>query len=39
MGRLGLPEEIAEVVLFPAADDNRFATGADLAVDGVRTQL
>ncbi|MFJ8025889.1 SDR family oxidoreductase [Streptomyces sp. NPDC096311] len=39
MGRLVLPEEIAAVVLFHAADDNRFTTGADLAVDGGRTQL
>jgi NAD(P)-dependent dehydrogenase (short-subunit alcohol dehydrogenase family) len=26
-------------VLFLAADDNRFTTGADLVVDGGRTQL
>jgi NAD(P)-dependent dehydrogenase (short-subunit alcohol dehydrogenase family) len=39
MGRLGRPEGIAAAVLFLAADDNRFTTGADLVVDGGRTQL
>ncbi|MFC4008618.1 SDR family NAD(P)-dependent oxidoreductase [Nonomuraea purpurea] len=39
VGRMGLPEEVAAAVLFLAADDNRFTTGADLVVDGGQTQL
>jgi len=33
-GRLGEPEEIAEVVLFLASDASRFMTGSEIAVDG-----
>ncbi|MBN8841961.1 MAG: glucose 1-dehydrogenase [Sphingomonadales bacterium] len=34
IGRLGLPEEIANAVLFFASDEAGFATGAELLVDG-----
>jgi meso-butanediol dehydrogenase/(S,S)-butanediol dehydrogenase/diacetyl reductase len=34
IGRLGTPEEVAEMVLFLASDRSRFMTGADLRVDG-----
>ncbi len=34
LGRLGLPHEIANAVLFFASDEASFATGAELIVDG-----
>jgi len=34
MGRLGRPEEIAQVILFLASDKSSFMTGAIVAVDG-----
>lgn len=34
MGRLGLPEEIANAIYFLASDDASFITGAILPVDG-----
>ncbi len=34
MGRVGKPEEIADVVAFLASDDARYVTGATLVVDG-----
>ncbi len=34
LGRLGQPEDIAEVVCFLLSDKSRFVTGSDYAVDG-----
>ncbi len=34
MGRLGLPEEVAEAAVFLASDDAAFVTGSVLTVDG-----
>lgn len=37
LGRLGLPEDIANAVVFLASDDAAFMTGAELVVDGGMT--
>ena len=34
LGRFGLPEEVARLVLFFACDDSSFITGQDIAIDG-----
>jgi len=39
MGRLGLPEEIANGALFLASDESRFMTGAELCIDGGMAQV
>jgi 3alpha(or 20beta)-hydroxysteroid dehydrogenase len=37
MGRLGRPEEVAELVLFLATDASAYVSGAEIAVDGAVT--
>jgi len=37
MGRVGQPEEVAELVAFLAADASSYITGAELAIDGAVT--
>jgi NAD(P)-dependent dehydrogenase (short-subunit alcohol dehydrogenase family) len=39
IGRLGLPEEIADAALFLASRESRFMTGSDLVVDGGYTAV
>ncbi|WP_396913816.1 SDR family NAD(P)-dependent oxidoreductase [Mycolicibacterium sp.] len=39
MGRLGLPEEIANGALFLASDESSFMTGAELCIDGGMAQV
>jgi 3-oxoacyl-[acyl-carrier protein] reductase len=34
LGRMGLPEEVANVALFLASDESSFVTGASIVVDG-----
>lgn len=34
VGRLGKPEEVANVALFLASDESSFVTGIDIKVDG-----
>jgi NAD(P)-dependent dehydrogenase (short-subunit alcohol dehydrogenase family) len=37
MGRLGTPDEIASLMVYPASDESAFATGAMFTVDGGMT--
>ena len=39
LGRMGSPDEVANVVLFLASDDTSFITGIELFVDGGRAQV
>jgi NAD(P)-dependent dehydrogenase (short-subunit alcohol dehydrogenase family) len=39
IGRLGLPEEIANGALFLASDESSFMTGAELCIDGGMAQV
>jgi NAD(P)-dependent dehydrogenase (short-subunit alcohol dehydrogenase family) len=34
LGRLGTPEEVANMVLFLASDESSFVTGTEMIVDG-----
>ena len=34
LGRMGLPSELANGILFLASDEASFVTGAELAIDG-----
>jgi NAD(P)-dependent dehydrogenase (short-subunit alcohol dehydrogenase family) len=34
LGRMGTPEEVANVALFLASDESSFVTGASIVVDG-----
>jgi NAD(P)-dependent dehydrogenase (short-subunit alcohol dehydrogenase family) len=34
LGRLGRPEEVANVAMFLASDESSYVTGVDIVVDG-----
>jgi 3alpha(or 20beta)-hydroxysteroid dehydrogenase len=37
MGRVGQPEEVAQLVVFLASDESSYCTGGEFAVDGGAT--
>lgn len=39
IGRVGVPEDVANAVIFLASDESTFITGVDLPVDGGLTSL
>ena len=39
LGRIGTPDDVADVVLFLASDQSRFITGTELFVDGGTVQV
>ena len=39
LGRVGKPEEVAEVIAFLVSDKARFLTGECIAIDGARQNL
>ena len=39
MGRMGVPEDIANAVLFLASDKSSYMLGAEIIVDGGRAEL
>jgi NAD(P)-dependent dehydrogenase (short-subunit alcohol dehydrogenase family) len=39
MGRLGVPREIADGIVFLASDESSFMTGAELVIDGGYTAI
>jgi NAD(P)-dependent dehydrogenase (short-subunit alcohol dehydrogenase family) len=39
LGRLGQPDEVAEVLVFLASDDSSFVTGIELFADGGIAQV
>ena len=39
LGRIGQPEDVADVVAFFASDDSRYLTGQVLSIDGGLTMI
>jgi NAD(P)-dependent dehydrogenase (short-subunit alcohol dehydrogenase family) len=37
LGRLGTPEEVAEMCVYLLSDESRFVTGAEFVIDGGMT--
>jgi NAD(P)-dependent dehydrogenase (short-subunit alcohol dehydrogenase family) len=39
LGRVGLPDEVANVVLFLVSDESSYVNGVELFIDGGMTQI